>query len=538
MKVLLINGSPKGKASNSLRLAEAFLEGFKASVPEAETELLELRGKRIEPCRGCFGCWSGTPGRCVIDDDMAGLLDKRIKADIVIWSFPLYFFGVPGPLKNFIDRQLPMALPFMEENADGTGSGSHPPRYDISGQRHVVISTCGFYSAEKNYDSVCSMFDHICGKGGYETVFCGQGELFRVKELAGRTDEYLELCRRAGREFAAGGISPETKAGLAQLILPKETFERLADASWGVDRETGEKEPEALSFTRQMAGLYNKKSWDGTDRVLEMHYTDLGETYQILLERDGSRVTAKPEKPYTTLIETPFDVWRSIAAGELRGDAALMEHKYRVKGDFSLMLQWDRFFGSGEEKKAAPETGGKKPARMLWMLLTWMALWIGVSIDSRIGAFAALAVIALIPVFTAAFEKTVYDALSTSAAALLCGLALLTGKGELAVCIGYAAFGLMWLLSCFTREPLCAAYVKYGYGGADALNNPIFMRTNRIIAAAWGVLYLIIGAAAFLMSRAGHMGAMQAIIYALTALMGVFTAWFQKWYPAHTAAGK
>lgn len=167
-----------------------------------------------------------------------------------------------------------------------------------------------------------------------------------------------------------------------------------------------------------------------------------------------------------------------------------------------------------------------------------MALWIGVSIDSRIGAFAALAVIALIPVFTAAFEKTVYDALSTSAAALLCGLALLTGKGELAVCIGYAVFGLMWLLSCFTREPLCAAYVKYGYGGADALNNPIFMRTNRIIAAAWGVLYLIIGAAAFLMSRAGHMGAMQAIIYALTALMGVFTAWFQKWYPAHTAAGK
>jgi len=28
---------------------------------------------------------------------------------------------------------------------------------------------------------------------------------------------------------------------------------------------------------------------------------------------------------------------------------------------------------------------------------------------------------------------------------------------------GYLAFGLMWLLSCFTREPLCAAYVKYDY---------------------------------------------------------------------------
>lgn len=29
MNVLLINGSPKGKRSNSLRLANSFIEGFK-----------------------------------------------------------------------------------------------------------------------------------------------------------------------------------------------------------------------------------------------------------------------------------------------------------------------------------------------------------------------------------------------------------------------------------------------------------------------------------------------------------------------------
>ena len=535
MKILLINGSPKGNASNSLRLAKAFIEGYGDAVPEAETELVNLREKRIEPCRGCFGCWSRTEGRCVIEDDAAELLEKRINADLVIWSFPLYFFNVPGPLKNFIDRQLPMTLPFMERGAE---SGGHPLRFDISGQKHVLISTCGFYTAGKNYDSVCSMFDHICGKGGYETLFCGQGELFRVKELSSRTDEYLELCRRAGREFAGGGISPETRKGLSRLRLPRETFERLADASWGVNRSTGKKEPEALSFTRQMAGLYNKKSWDGHDRVLEMHYTDLGETYWIMLEKDGSRVLEKPEKPCTTLIETPFDVWRSIAAGEMRGDAALMEGKYRVKGDFSLMTRWKSFFGADEDDAPVRERSEKKPPLLLSLLLTWMALWIGVSIDERIGAFAALCAVALIPVITLGFEKTVYDTISTSLAALLCGLALLTGKGELAVCIGYAAFGLMWLLSCLTREPLCAAYVKKDYGGDDALNNPIFIRTNRIIAAAWGALYLVIAAAAFFMSRAGKTNLLQAIIYALTALMGVFTVWFQKWYPAHVAAGK
>jgi len=47
------------------------------------------------------------------------------------------------------DRQLPMNLPFMTEREDGMGSGSHPSRYDMSGKRYILISTCGFYSAEK-----------------------------------------------------------------------------------------------------------------------------------------------------------------------------------------------------------------------------------------------------------------------------------------------------------------------------------------------------------------------------------------------------
>ena len=32
MNILLINGSPKGKRSNSLRLANSFIEGFKKDI--------------------------------------------------------------------------------------------------------------------------------------------------------------------------------------------------------------------------------------------------------------------------------------------------------------------------------------------------------------------------------------------------------------------------------------------------------------------------------------------------------------------------
>ncbi|EPD77504.1 NAD(P)H-dependent oxidoreductase [Atopobium sp. oral taxon 199] len=138
--------------------------------------------------------------------NMAGVIEKLLAADLVIWSFPLYYFNVPGILKTMIDRQLPMSRPFMSSRDDGYGSGSHDSRYKGKGGKHVLVFTCGFWSSEGNYDSVTSMFDHILGKGNFETIFCGQGELFCVSELSARTEKYLSVVKRAGSEYASSGI--------------------------------------------------------------------------------------------------------------------------------------------------------------------------------------------------------------------------------------------------------------------------------------------------------------------------------------------
>jgi len=80
----------------------------------------------------------------------------------------------------------------------------------------------------------------------------------------------------------------------------------------------------------------------------------------------------------------------------------------------------------------------------------------------------------------AAFRRklTIYDVITLGAVGLLAAGAQASGRSDIWVVMGYLAFGLMWLLSCLTQEPVCAAYVKYKYNGEDALNNPIFMKTN------------------------------------------------------------
>ena len=440
----------------------------------------------------------------------------------------------------------------MSEREDGVGSGSHEARYDMSEKKYVLVSTCGFYSAKDNYDSVCGMFDHMCGKDNYEYIFCGQGELFSVKELTGRTDEYLQVVETAGAEYAAGTISAEIKEKLKALLYPKTVFEKMADASWGVSKESGEKEAKSLIFTRQMAALYNKDAYDGKDRVLEICYTDLGQTYQIALTKDGSEVFTDGHLKYTTRIDTPYSVWVSIAQNEIRGDEALAKQMYKVGGDFSLMIQWGKFFGSSTEQGDSAAdgvklagagarnamTGNKKAPVMTTMLIPWITLWAAVSIDTQIGALIVLGVCACIPLLMIQYEMTVYDKLSVALTSLLAIFALVTGQGSLATNIGYLIFGLLWLGSCLTKEPLCACYVKYGYGGEDALKNPIFMKTNYILAAAWGVLYLATAVWTWFLAKTALAGGVLILNNVMPIFMGIFTGWFQKWYPAWVAGGK
>lgn len=533
MNILVINGSPKGAKSNTLQLTHAFLEG----IGQDETTTLQLADMRIAPCRGCFACWKHTPGQCIMQDDMQGAIAALLAADVVIWSFPLYYYTVPGLLKNFIDRQLPMVLPFMQEREDGVGSGSHPNRHDMSGQRHVLLSTCGFFSAAGNYDAVRGMFDHICEKDHYEAIFCGQGELFSIPELRGRTQAYLEQVKHAGREYAAGGIKPETRMALSELLFPKDAFEAMADASWGVEKDGVSQADESLTFTRQMAALYMPSSYEGQDLVVEMHYTDIDRTYQMVLGKKGHTVLEKDFLSYTTRIETPLPVWQSISRGEITGSEALMRGQYRVLGDFSLMLRWDDLFMGGTANGQASHNAAPsaKKTSMLLLLMPWLATWIVLPIDTTVGAALGILAASFIPLLWHWYQYTIWEALSILAISGVSLAALLGVPAQWLLPISYAYFGVMWLVSGFLKIPLTAYYSLNNYGGDRVLNNPMFILTNRILTRCWGVLYVITAVVSWVLMGtpvAPYIGIVNNIS---PALMGMFTVWFQRWHPARMA---
>lgn len=68
----------------------------------------------IKKCQGCFGCWVGTPGKCVIKDEYEEMGKILSNADEVILISECFYGGYSPFIKNILDRSISYLLPFFE----------------------------------------------------------------------------------------------------------------------------------------------------------------------------------------------------------------------------------------------------------------------------------------------------------------------------------------------------------------------------------------------------------------------------------------
>lgn len=101
-KVLLISASPR-KGGNSDTLCDEFIRGAREAGNEAEKVF--LRDKKIGYCTGCGAC--NSTHKCMLQDDMPGILDKMVRADVIALATPVYFYMMDGQMKTLIDRTVP-----------------------------------------------------------------------------------------------------------------------------------------------------------------------------------------------------------------------------------------------------------------------------------------------------------------------------------------------------------------------------------------------------------------------------------------------
>ncbi len=100
--ILVLSGSPR-KGGNSDMLCDRFVVG--ATEGGHAVEKIYLCDLRINYCMACYVCRGN--GVCVQKDDMTEILDKMVKADVIVLATSVYFYSMDGQMKTLIDRTLP-----------------------------------------------------------------------------------------------------------------------------------------------------------------------------------------------------------------------------------------------------------------------------------------------------------------------------------------------------------------------------------------------------------------------------------------------
>lgn len=102
MKVVAINGSSKPAGNTALALDEV----CKAlNEKKIKTERINIGSNAIHGCIGCGHCGQKKNRRCVFDDDILNKnMDAILDADGILIGSPVYYAGINGALKCFLDR--------------------------------------------------------------------------------------------------------------------------------------------------------------------------------------------------------------------------------------------------------------------------------------------------------------------------------------------------------------------------------------------------------------------------------------------------
>ena len=102
MKVVGFNGSSRKDGNTAAMIRWVFGELEKEGI---ETELYQMKGKKINGCLACFKCMQNRNQRCSVENDVLNeCIEKMLEADGVILGSPVYFADVTPQIKSLMDR--------------------------------------------------------------------------------------------------------------------------------------------------------------------------------------------------------------------------------------------------------------------------------------------------------------------------------------------------------------------------------------------------------------------------------------------------
>lgn len=205
MKVLAINGSPRAAGNTRFALDQVCGQLAAAGI---DSELVHVGHLHLHGCTACGRCAQNQDESCALPDDgVNAVIAKMKQADGIVIGSPVYFAGIAGTMKCFLDRA------FYVAGANGGLFRHKPGAAVVALRRSGAVST---FDQLNHYLHIAEMlvpssnyWNNIHGAKPGEST--GDAEGVHVMGVLGRNLAWLLGLVRAGGAASLQPPAPQPK---------------------------------------------------------------------------------------------------------------------------------------------------------------------------------------------------------------------------------------------------------------------------------------------------------------------------------------
>ena len=206
--LLHVFAHPTPEKSLTMRVANAFVEGYRESHPGDEVvqvdlyreQMHNLTAVHLEAMQAKGDVAKLTPELRACWEEITRQVDRLLAADLVLLTAPMWNSGVPSIMKAYIDHVVMAGYTFRF-----TGPGSSVGM--MEGKPLVIVSSCGgIYSVPpmSHYEMCVSYMRHAFEFIGFDTIAELVAEGLSLVAPHEQESEILQPLMTRAREVAQG----------------------------------------------------------------------------------------------------------------------------------------------------------------------------------------------------------------------------------------------------------------------------------------------------------------------------------------------
>jgi putative NADPH-quinone reductase len=229
------------EAGNTQLVLTPFLVGMRGKG--VAVDVAYLARKNIKRCVGCFTCYAKTPGVCVHNDEMRGLIERIRSVDMLVLATPIYLDGITALAKTFIDRLVVFLDPHFSSDDKGF---VHPLRWNFP-PKIFLVSVCG-YPGLHNFEPLTLYMERLARN--LHSEYCGAllrpaiFSMLLTRKYPERVRIVMDAIRMAGEQLAEHGrVSDECMRAAGEDICSSEELMQMANTYWDRELEKFQDQP-------------------------------------------------------------------------------------------------------------------------------------------------------------------------------------------------------------------------------------------------------------------------------------------------------